>query len=131
MRRMGRLRLVLPIVAAIAIAISMTIGDTAANGVPSTKADNQTQTIDANALKPAACAALNLTAVLVGAGNLTGTNANELIIGDGTGNKLNGGGGNDCIIGGAGKDQFNGGPGTDVCIGNGGGDTFSACETQL
>jgi len=127
---MRRLRLIVPVLAVLAIAVSLTIGDTAANGVPATKADNETQTIDANALKPDACAALNLTTIVVGSGDLNGGGTNELIIGDGTGNKLNGNGGNDCIIGGAGKDAFNGGPGTDVCIGNGGGDSYKGCETQ-
>jgi len=129
---MGRLRLIVPIMAVLAIAASMTIGDTAANGVPSTKAVNNSQAITAETLKPAACAGITLTAILTGAGNITGTNANELIISDGTvNNKLNGGGGNDCIIGSSVKNQFTGGAGTDVCIGNGGGDTFATGETQL
>ena len=132
MRRTGRVRLVLPAIAVLTLAVSVTTGETAANGVPGTKADNETQAITAETLKPAACAGITLTAILIGPGSLTGTAANELIISDGTvNNKLNGGGGNDCIIGSSAKNQFTGGTGTDVCIGNGGGDTFATCETQL
>ncbi|HEX4820654.1 MAG TPA: hypothetical protein VFV00_10645 [Acidimicrobiales bacterium] len=127
---MGRLRLVLPVVAVFAIAISMTIGDTAANGVPTTRADNETQVIDANALKPPECAGLNLTAIVIGNGTVTGSGANELLIGGSGNDKINGGGGSDCLVGGDGKDTLNGGPGTDVCIGGTGNVTYQGCETQ-
>ncbi|MGZ8716419.1 MAG: hypothetical protein ACXWYO_04835 [Gaiellaceae bacterium] len=101
---------------------------TAANTVPATNAGQQQFTIDANALKPAACAALNLTAIVT---NNSGTAARELVLGSAAGENILGRGGNDCILGGGGADTINGGAGAnDICIGGPGTDTFSNCETQ-
>jgi Ca2+-binding RTX toxin-like protein len=101
---------------------------TAANTVPATKAGRQQFAINANALKPAACAALNLTAIVT---NNAGTAAAELILGSAAANNITGAGGNDCILGGGGNDTINGGAGTnDICIGGPGTDTFNNCETQ-
>lgn len=94
---------------------------TAANSVPSSKAGQVVQPIDANALAPAACAGMGLVDVVTGSGKkgtITGTNGNDLILGTSGNDKINGGQGNDCIVGGAGTDTINGGPGTDVCLGN-------------
>lgn len=96
--------------------------------------------IGANKFKPTMCAGITLTSMIVVTGaSGTGTNASELIIGNGSRDQtLNGGGGNDCIIasgasslinnalsGGAGNDvliggrfannAFNGGTNTDTC----------------
>ena len=101
---------------------------TAANTVPVTNVGKQQFTIDANALKPAACAALNLTAIVT---NNSGTAASELVLGSAAGDNILGRGGNDCILGGGGADTINGGAGAnDICIGGPGTDTFSNCETQ-
>ena len=101
---------------------------TAGNTVPATKAGRQQFTIDANALKPAACASINLTAIVTG---LNGTAANELVLGTAAANTINGRGGDDCILGGGGNDAITGGAGTnDICIGGPGTDTFTTCETQ-
>ncbi len=100
----------------------------AGNTVPATNAGQQQFTIDANALKPAACAALNLTAIVT---NNSGTAANELLLGTAAADSILGRGGNDCLLGGGGNDTLNGGVGTDVCIGGPGTDTFTACETQI
>ena len=100
----------------------------AANVVPDSKAGQQTQVIDANALKPADCASLNLTAVVVGS---TGTAASELILGDATVNTMTGGAGDDCILGGAGNDSLDGGTGTDVCIGGADNDTYTGGEATV
>ena len=70
---------------------------------------------------------------LASGATLTGTAANELLLGRNTATTLDAGGGNDCLVGGAGADlNMRGRAGTDVCIGNGGADTFNAdCETQI
>jgi Ca2+-binding RTX toxin-like protein len=101
---------------------------TASNVVPSTSVGRQRFTIDANALKPAECAALNLTHLVVGT---TGTAADDLILGPATASTFTGNGGRDCMVGGARKDTFNGNGNRagDVCIGNGGNDTFKKCQT--
>lgn len=103
---------------------------TASNTVPVTDVGRQQLVIDANALKPAACSALNLTNLVVGT---TGTTRNDLILGPARGSTFNGGGGRDCMVGGAGRDTFNGnGPRAgDVCIGNGGNDRFRRCQTTI
>ena len=94
------------------------------------KVGNNTLTVNAAALAPAGCA----TDVLVAGGaSLTGTNANELLLGRNTATTLDGSGGNDCLVGGAAADlNMRGRAGTDVCIGNGGADTFNGdCERQI
>lgn len=110
-----------------AIAIGMF---TATNTVPSTKVGQQQFPIDANALKPAACSALNLTTLVVGT---TGTAGNDLILGPSTASALIGNGGRDCIVGGGGNDVITGNGLTagDVCIGGPGTDVFATCQTTI
>jgi Ca2+-binding RTX toxin-like protein len=101
---------------------------TAANTVPATKVGRQQFAINANALKPAACAALNLTAIVT---NNAGTSAGDLILGSAAADSITGANSNDCILGGGGNDTINGGNGAnDICIGGPGTDTFSNCETS-
>lgn len=119
---------VLAVAAAFLALATVSSAFTAANTVPATNAGRQQFTIDANALKPAACAALNLTAIVT---SNSGTAANELVLGTAAADSILGRGGNDCILGGGGNDAINGGAGAnDVCIGGPGTDTFSNCETQ-
>ena len=101
------------------------------NSVPGTHAGRMTRAIDANALKPSQCAALNLTAIVTGSGDFQGTAASELIIGGPGADIIRGRGGTDCILGGGGNDDIRGGNGGDVCIGGPGTDTFTACETRI
>ena len=103
---------------------------TASNTVPATNVGEQQFTIDANALKPAACSALNLTNVV--ATPALGTAGNDLILASGTASTLTGGGGKDCMVGGAGADTFNGNGNKagDICIGAGGTDINSANKCQ-
>lgn len=117
-------------VAAASLALATaTYAFTAANTVPATHAGRQQFTINANALKPAACASINLTAIVTGA---NGTAANELVLGTAGVDTINGRGGDDCILGGGGNDAITGGIGTnDICIGGPGVDTFTTCETQI
>ncbi len=104
------------------------------NSVPGSRAGRMTQAIDANSLKPAACAGLNLTAIFVcpaTGGNCNATGAPELILGSPYADTINGRGGDDCILGGDGDDDLTGGPGNNVCIGGLGTDTFKQCQTAI
>ncbi len=118
------------LVLVVAVASSAAYVFTAGNTVPATNVGQQQFAITPNALKPAACAAINLTNLVVGT---AGTAANDLILGPSTGSTLNGNGGTDCIVGGGGNDTINGNSntGSDVCIGGPGTDTFKKCGTAI
>ena len=103
---------------------------TASNAVPSSKADDTSQAIDANAVKPSECAGLTLSSRISGGGNLQGTPANDLITAGSTSDTIDGLGGDDCIQGSGGDDTVDGGAGNDVCIGGPGNDTFVSCEAE-
>ena len=110
-------------------AFVLLVAMTASNVVPSTRAGGVVGPgPTANELKPAACAALNLTVIVVGGGS--GGQA-ALVLGTAGNDNLTGAAGGDCLVGGDGNDRLNGGPGVDVCIGGAGNDTFQACETQI
>ncbi len=107
--------------------------------------------INANALKPPECAALNLTTLVIIARGDNPTNGNDLIIGTLGDNNINGGPGQDCVLGGGGNDTLLGGAGRDILLGGPGndfldgggnngdtcygggqaGDTFNRCETII
>ena len=108
----------------------LAVAITATNVVPSTRAGGFIgPPPTANELKPPACAALNLTVIVVGSG--AGGQA-ALVLGTAGNDNLVGGAQGDCLVGGDGNDRLNGGPGTDVCIGGAGVDIFHAsCETQI
>ena len=116
--------LVLALTALVAAATATSAG----NGVPGSLDGRITQSIGANNLKPASCASISLTTLVIG---VTGTSGNDLLLGGSGVDVMNGGGGNDCILGGGGNDTISGGTGTDVCIGGPGTDTFSGCETSI
>lgn len=102
---------------------------TAATQVAPSMAASVIRAIDANALKPAECADLDLSAIVTTG---TGTDANELILGTGSGETLVGGGGDDCIVAGAGDDILVGGSGFDVCLGGLARDSYDpSCEVQV
>jgi hypothetical protein len=116
---------------AVLAAAAVAVGTfTASNTVPSTHVGRQQFPINADALKPAACSALNLTTLVVGT---SGTGGNDLILGPSTGSSLNGNGGVDCIVGGGGNDIITGNGLTagDVCVGGPGTDLFALCQTQI
>jgi Ca2+-binding RTX toxin-like protein len=115
------------------ILISSVSAFAATNTVPTTRIGQQIDTVSANALKPAQCAALNLTTIVVcTGGNCNGTGASELLLGTANGERIRGRGGFDCIVGGGGNDDLVGnGSNGDVCIGGPGADTFATCETQI
>lgn len=109
-----------------------TIVQTAANTVTAGRAGLVTGAITANALKPTACAGLDLTAIVTGSGTFGGSGASELIVGGAGIDKIRGRAGDDCVVGGAGGDDLRGDGGTDVCIGGPEVDTFNGdCETQV
>jgi Ca2+-binding RTX toxin-like protein len=96
----------------------------AANTVPQTRKTDQTAVIDANALKPTECAALNLTILVVIARGDSPGNAGELIIGTSGADTIDGKAGTDCILGGGGDDVLTGSAGADVILGGPGNDTL-------
>jgi Ca2+-binding RTX toxin-like protein len=104
----------------------------ASNTVSSSRLDEKSTAIAINDKKPAACSALNLTAIFqcprLG-GTCTGTKNSELVLGSIYTDTITGKGGTDCILGGDGNDTLNGNNGGDICIGGAGDDTFIKCET--
>ena len=118
--------------AVVALTLTLAVGcggvRAAGNSVASSYASNTTYPINANALKPAECAALNLSAILTGSGDFEGGAANELLLGGSASQRIRGRDGDDCLVGGAGVDEFRADAGTDVCIGTAS-SAFSDCET--
>src|SRR5829696_3053879 len=107
------LRLALPIALAL-ILVNIFDALAATNLVGSTGADDLRVVINANALKPPECAALNLASVIVGSGTFNGGGSNALMLGSAGADTIRGQGGSDCVIGGAGNDDLRGGAGTEV-----------------
>lgn len=119
----------------ILIFISTLTASAAANTVPTTRLAQMTTVMSANAIKPAACSGLNLSAILIcppAGGACNGTAASELILGSSAIDDIRADKGDDCILGGGGADAIRGEQNTDVCIGGPGTDSFHpTCETQI
>jgi Ca2+-binding RTX toxin-like protein len=113
------------------VACASGIASAADNAVSGGRVDRVTAPVTANALKPAACAGIPLSQVVVGSGVFGGTAAAELILGGAGADTIVAGDGDDCVVGGGGIDTITGGIGTDVCIGGAGLDVFLTCETQV
>lgn len=146
-----RLQLITAAVLALAALAMSMIGyaATASNTVPATNLSASNHDPGVNDLKPSECDAVTYAARLVGLGNVTGTNADQVILGGPAVQTLRGQGGADCVVGGGGNDSVQGGngndillggpgndamvgnAGTDICIGGAGLDTFTSCETQV
>jgi len=103
---------------------SLTSAFAATNSVPTTRLDDDSLPIDANALKPAACASLNLTNIAYG----TGTAANDLVLGTAGGDSLSGDDGDDCLVGGGGDDTLDGKKGNDILLGGPGNDDLRGLQ---
>ncbi len=104
----------------------------ATNTIPSTRLDNQTNSVTPNDVKPSFCISLDLENIVSGSGVITGTNGNDLILGSAGDDIINGLAGTDCILGGSGNDSIHGGDENDICNGGGNaGDTFEMCETAI
>jgi Ca2+-binding RTX toxin-like protein len=113
------------------IVVSVVSAFAAGLSVPASNAGQQAIPVTAEDIKPPACDALYLTNIVSGSGTLTGTTANDLIIGSAGPDTIDSLGGDDCILGGNGDDSITGSDGTDVCLGGSGADTFINCETEL
>ena len=122
---------------------SLLSGLAAANTVPISKIVNSSRPITLNDLKPAECAALNLTTLVTGSGKFSGTAGNDLILGSPAADDIRGNAGTDCVLGGGGDDKLDGrehndvllgGPDSDNILGGSGTDycysavSFSGCE---
>jgi Ca2+-binding RTX toxin-like protein len=103
---------------------SITSAFAATNSVPATRLDDDSLAIDANAIKPAACASLNLTNIAYG----TGTAANDLVLGTAGGDNLSGDDGDDCLVGGGGDDMLDGKKGNDILLGGPGNDDLRGMQ---
>ena len=101
---------------ALTIVASVLVAQAAPNTVsPSLVYDGVVQNpITANDLKPAECAALNLTNIVSGSGTFTGTGANDLVLGSASADTIDGLSGDDCILGGDQDDELSGGGGGGV-----------------
>jgi hypothetical protein len=110
--------------------ISIVSAFAAGISVPDSNVGHQSVSVSAEDIKPPACASLYLTNVVSGSGTLTGTQANDLMIGSAGADIMDGQGGDDCILGGQGDDQITGSDGNDICIGSSGTDTFATCEGE-
>jgi len=109
--------------------VSIGAASATANTMPHSGVGMVTQTINANALKPAICNGLSLSSVVTGSGTFAGNSGNTLILGSSGMDTITGADESD---GGAGNDVLIGGPGNDTCTGGLGNDTFdSSCETQI
>jgi Ca2+-binding RTX toxin-like protein len=104
----------------------------ATNVVPATNAGTTQLAVTPDALKPAACAGITLTSLVIGSGTIDGTDSSELILGGAGSDDMDGKKGSDCMLGGDGADPMRGSQDTDVCIGGPGVDAFHpTCETQI
>jgi Ca2+-binding RTX toxin-like protein len=112
------------------ILVSLTSAFAAGLSVPASNVGQRSIPVTANDIKPPDCGALYLTTVVSGSGTLTGTSANDLIIGSAGADTIDGLGGNDCILGGDGDDLIAGSDGLDICLGGTGADTFATCESE-
>jgi hypothetical protein len=132
---------------AVLIFVAAATAVAAANAVPGTRLGDSTRGVVPNDKKPSQCSAFVVTNLIVGSGNINGTNANDLILGSAGADDITGRQGRDCIVSGGGNDTINGnqsddvilgGPGDDdidggqgtgdACYAGGGNDTFTRCE---
>jgi len=116
------------------ISFSAILAVAANNVVPITYLTDQSSVIAVDDIKPSACSAITLTAIVycpAEGGSCDGTDASELVLGSTADDSIRSGKGDDCILGGGGNDNIRGEQNTDVCIGGPGTDSFHpSCETQ-
>lgn len=104
-------------------------GVAASNVVSATRIGQTSQVVTPNSLKPSACAALNLSVVVVGAGDPLAS-ANQLLLSGPANSAVVGGSGDDCIVASTSVATIDGGTGTNVCFG-GSTTVFTNCQTQV
>lgn len=118
-----------------AVLVGAPTANTASSTVPAGRASNTADAVTADALKPAACAGISLTALVYGSGTISGAAGavNELITASAGNDTITAGDGDDCVLAGggvdlvsgeAGNDVLLGGPGDDHIAGNAGDDTL-------
>lgn len=112
------------------ILVSITSAFAAGLSVSDSNVGQRSIAVTAEDIKPDNCASLYLTTIVSGSGILSGTSANDLIIGSTGVDTIDGLGGNDCILGGGGDDLIAGSDGMDICLGGSGTDTFTTCEVE-
>ncbi|HZD17430.1 MAG TPA: hypothetical protein VE669_04750 [Actinomycetota bacterium] len=131
-RREHRRGLWVRIALAGALAIGATIGLTASNVVPLSRADDDSRPATPDDVKPVECAAIVLSVAVSGGGTVDGTPQADLVTGGPGGDTIDGRQGDDCVLGGGGDDLLRGGAGFDVCVGGPGADTFhNTCDVQV
>ena len=118
-----KLSLFVGLAAGALVLLSAGSGLAASNVVPATRADDLTQAITANDLKPPQCASISLTVVLPI--SAAGTGASALVLGTAANETNSSGGGSDCVLGGGGADTLSGGSGVDILLGGPGNDTLN------
>ena len=95
--------------------------------VPASHAVYLRHTVVPNDLKPAGCASINVTRIIIGSGTINGVSGvSSLILGSPGGDNITGGNIGDCILGGGGNDFIFGSGGTDVVYGGPGSDFLNA-----
>lgn len=110
----------------LAVIVTSITAIAAQNTVPTTRIGSATVPLNINTLVTAQCGGITLTNLVTGAGTITGTAANDLILASLGDDTINGGAGSDCIIAGAGNDTVDGGGAeTDICLG---GETVTNCN---
>jgi hypothetical protein len=135
----GKARILKPIGALVTlvVAVSVVTSFTAANVVPASNVGSSLQARQIAQLTPARCAGIALTNLVIASGpTVTGTAANDLILGSNASGTItfNGAGGSDCIVAGGTSSTTNsidgGGGSGDVCIGGPSAkkNTFAHCE---
>lgn len=129
MKRIPRFRWVIFGLLAMVLFSSVTALATT-NTVPVTQMDELSSIIGLNDKKPSACEGWYLTNFVTGAGTITGTEGNDLIIGSSAVDTIDGLGGDDCIVSGGGDDSITGADGNDICLGGPGSDTLITCEGE-
>jgi Ca2+-binding RTX toxin-like protein len=124
--------------AALGLVATLATSITASNTVPVSRVGRSSQALALTQLLPSQCTGIGPTSLVVmatGGTSVTGTTANDLVLGRSrTGSTtFSGGNGNDCIVGGGGTGTktLSGGSGTDTCIGAPGStNSYSSCENQ-
>jgi Ca2+-binding RTX toxin-like protein len=120
--RMHRVSRIFWTVMLLLVTLSVFSAFAAANTVEGSGAEDTSRGMGANAIKPPECNALNLTNVVIGSGNIQGSNANDLILGSGSADKINAKKGHDCVVGGGGDDEIRAGDDDDILLGGPGDD---------
>jgi len=110
------------------ILLSIASAFAAGLSVPASNVGQQSMSVTAEDIKPRSCDSLSLTNIVSGSGTLTGTSANDLILGSSGADTIDGLGGNDCILSGDGDDIIDGNDGIDFCLAGPGTNTLINCE---